>query len=129
MWNNFQYNNSIEMGKYKSKRYFRIWFYTVSHSTLLIRSEKQYSDVDYRINYEDPDTTIDLEFSAVDFISIPKDFDGVEIERKSTKYIFNNNENWFVQAHSCVIGKSSWDYNQGVFSDTNLKYDETIELD
>jgi len=112
---------------FKSNRIFRIWMYTVSHSTLILRSEKQYVDVNYDFKYDDPEATIDLIFSAVDFISIPEWFDAVEIKKHDDKFIFNNNENWFVKAAFCNVGKYSGE-NQDDIWHRNLEYDEVINI-
>jgi hypothetical protein len=112
---------------FKSKRIFRIWFYAVSHSTLILRSEKQYFDVDYNIKYDDPNTTIDIILKGVDFISIPNRFDGIEVQKEGNKYIFNKNDNWVIVAYSCVVGKTDGDDEDRIW-DMSLKYDEIIEL-
>lgn len=109
---------------FKSLRYFKIWTYSASHSTLIIRSEKQYEDVEYSTKYEDSNSTLDLEFSDVEFITIPQNFEGIEIKKIGDKFVFNNNESCFVKANSCIVGKSTWNHNQDVISDLKLKYDE-----
>ena len=112
---------------FKSPRYFKIWAYTASHSTVIIRSEKQYEDLDYSIKYFDSNITLDLEFSGVEFFSIPQNFEGIEIQKNGDKFIFNSNENWFLKAESCIIGKSHWNHDEDVVSDLTLRYNE-IEL-
>mgnify|MGYP001612936745 CR=1 FL=1 len=112
---------------FKSNRKYKIWMYTVSHSTLILRSEKQYFDVDYEIKYEDPNTTIDIIFTAVDFISIPDRFNEISIHRKEEKFIINNNENWFINAASCAVGKYDGDNEDEIWNGL-LKYNEIIEL-
>ena len=113
--------------KYISKRKFKIWIYSASHSTLIIRSEKQYPDVDYDFKYDDPGITIDVEFSGVKFISIPSNFNDLLIEKIGDNFIFNNIREWYVQADSCVIGQSSWDI-ENVIDNMKLKYDDSFEL-
>jgi len=108
------------------KRKFKVWFFTPSHSTLIIRSEKQYDDVDYIVKYDEPDLTIDVEFTDVKFISIPQYFNEIKIKKADNKFIFNDNENWFIEAFSCVVGKSNFELNENVFS--GLKYTEVIEI-
>ncbi len=56
------------MKGFKSELYFKIWEYTVSHNTLLIR-------------YSDPesDRVIDMVLGGVDYIQIPNGFRGLEI--------------------------------------------------
>lgn len=112
---------------FESKRKCKIWMYTVSHSTLIVRSEKQYSDVEYDYEYDDPNTTIDLIFNGVDFISIPHSFEEISIKNINGKFIFNNNENWYVDAANCWIGKyQGEDINQMLERD--IKYDELRHL-
>jgi hypothetical protein len=113
--------------KFKSQRIYRIWMYTVSHSTLIIRSEKQYFDVDYEVKYDKPNLTIDVIFTAVDFISIPESFNDIEIQKIGDKYIFNNNKDWYVKAARCDVGKYVGDEEDKIW-DASLKYNETIEL-
>lgn len=57
--------------KFKSSRQYKILMYSIIHSILIIRSEKQYFDVNYEVKYDKPNLTIDIIFTAVDFISIP----------------------------------------------------------
>ena len=110
---------------YQSERKFKIWAYTVSHSTLIIRSEKQYNDVDYPIKYS-PNCTIDIEFSGVDFISLPDRLEGLKIIKDKGIYKFNENKYHYVIASSCCIGISQFDHNQDRISDLSLEYDEII---
>ena len=112
---------------YKSNRKCKIWMYTVSHSTLILRSEKQYFDVDYDFKYDEPNTTIDIIFTGVEFISIPDKFVEIDIVKNESKFIFNNNENWFVKAADCNIGKYDGDDEYEIWS-RNLNYNEIIEL-
>lgn len=111
--------------KYQSNRNFRIWHYIVSHSTLIIRSEKQYDDVDYQIKY-DPNCTIDIELSGVEFISLPDNIDGLDIRKENGIYRFNENTEHYVKASSCRIGINQFDHTQDRISDLSLDYDETI---
>ncbi|NNT72139.1 hypothetical protein HKT18_13150 [Flavobacterium sp. IMCC34852] len=113
--------------KFNSQRIYRIWMYTVSHSTLILRSEKQYFDVDYAFKYDEPDLTIDVIFNGVDFISIPDSFNEIEIKKEGEKFIFNNNENWYVKAANCIVGQYDGDDEDKIW-EMSLKYNETIEL-
>jgi hypothetical protein len=88
--------------KYSIKRSFKLWLYTVSHSTLIIRSERQYPDVDYDCEYS-PNTTIDIVFSGVDYIALPDQLEEVEIQKLGNKFVFNENEDGFVIASNCII--------------------------
>lgn len=56
------------MEGFQSEQFFKVWEYTVSHSSLLIR-------------YSDPesDRTIDVAFGSVDYLQIPNRFRGLEI--------------------------------------------------
>ena len=110
---------------YKQERRFRIWFYSVSHSTLIIRSEKQYPDVKYNAVYS-PNNTIDLHFSGVEFISLPDTLEKVIIEKEGKKYVFNNNPEHFVLASSCIVGLSDWNSDEGMFSNRSMEYDEIV---
>lgn len=113
--------------KYNCKRIYRIWMYTVSHATLILRSEKQYPDVDYKYKYDNPNVTIDITFNAVDFISLPEKIVGLEIIKKGNKYIINNNENWYVRAANCFIGKYEGEDEDKVWTG-DLKYDELSRI-
>lgn len=54
---------------YESFRKFKVWGYTVSHGSLLLRSEMRFNDQsDFS---EDTSYNIDIEFWAVTFMSIP----------------------------------------------------------
>lgn len=110
-----------------SERKYKIWMYTVSHSTLILRSEKQYFDVEYDFQYEEPNSTIDVIFTSVDFISIPDFFDRLEIIKEVNMFIFNGNINWFVKATNCCIGKYEGNDNMDFLNNLN-NYSEIIEL-
>jgi hypothetical protein len=107
-----------------SKRHFKLWHYSVSHSTLIIRSERQYDDVEYSIIYE-PNCTIDLEFSGVEFISLPEKINVYNLRKENGVYRFNDNKDHFVKASSCIVGLSQFE-GQDRLSDFSLKYDEII---
>jgi len=107
---------------YQNKRKFRIWHYIVSHSTLIIRSEKQYHDVEYHFKY-DPNCTIDIEFSGVEFISLPDIMNGLNIRKENEVYRFDDNKGHYVKASSCIIGVSQFDQTQDRISDLSLEYD------
>lgn len=112
---------------FKCKRSYRIWMYTASHCTLIIRSEKQYFDVEYNDKYDEPNTTIDVILNGVDFISIPNSFSEIHIKKDNEKFIFNNNENWYVNASNCWIGKYEEEDEDQVWQ-RDLNYDEIIYL-
>ena len=54
------------MKAFASTQRFRMWEYTVSHSTLLLRHRSDF-------------TTVDIVFSGVDYLEIPDVFNGLEI--------------------------------------------------
>lgn len=63
---------------YKSKRFFRIWGYTASHSSLLLRSNMLYSDdKDYSLENS---FNIDIEIWDVAYIGIPVFINNMEIK-------------------------------------------------
>jgi hypothetical protein len=88
----------------------------------------QYSDVEYETEYF-PNNTIDIEFSGVEHISIPTNFEKIEIMRNGDKFIFNGNSSLYVIASSCLIGTSHWGHDEGRFSDLSLKYDSAKSLE
>ena len=101
--------------------------YTVSHGTLVLRSEKQYKDVNYECKYDNSKLTIDIIFNSVDFISIPEQIKGVEISKKGDKYIFNNNEKYYVTAANCFVGTYSGEDENNIWTG-NLTYDEISRI-
>ncbi len=110
---------------YKNNRKFKLWAYSVSHSSLIIRSEKQYHDVEYPSEYV-PNCTIDIEFSGVEFISLPETLHGLNIRRENGKYSFDENSEHYIKASSCRIGISQFDHTQDRISDLSLDYDEIL---
>lgn len=110
---------------YQSKRNFRIWHYIVSHSTLIVRSKKQYDDVYYSIKYS-PNCTIDIEFSGVEFISLPSNLTGINIRKENGVYRFDDNIEHFVKASLCRVGISQFDNNEDRIIDLSLRYEEIV---
>lgn len=110
---------------FENKRKFKLWSYSVSHSTLIIRSEKQYEDVDYPEKYE-PNCTIDIEFKGVEFISLPDKLNEVHLVKKRGRYIFNDNSGHFVIATSCMVGLSQFNQTKDRISQPSLFYDEVL---
>ena len=108
---------------YQSNRKFRIWHYTVSHSLLIIRSEKQYDDVEYLVK-NTPNCTIDIEFADVKFISLPDNINGLNIRKENGVYRFDENKEHFVKASLCRIGISQFDHNEDLLTNPSLEYDE-----
>ena len=92
---------------------------------MIIRSEKQYDDVEYLIKYS-PNCTIDIEFSGIEFISLPDNLNGLNIRKENGVYRFDENKEHFVRASSCRIGISQFDHTQDRLSDLSLEYDEIL---
>ncbi|AZA84679.1 hypothetical protein C1637_07525 [Chryseobacterium lactis] len=126
-----------------SNRKFKIWGYIVSHSSLLIRSERKYPDQD---DYtKDNCYNIDLEFWAVNYMNIPTSIDNIiikeipedhlsmEIDKDLLKYnmkIFeleSVGRKYYVIAGGLLIGKNSWINQDRIFDyNLNLNHDEII---
>lgn len=124
--------------KLKNRR-FKLWAYNVSHRRLLLRSEKQYLDLEYEFEYH-PNCTVDFEFSGVVYMDIPTDFSLLDLkfnEEKSIpkrfmeygdlKYfeLIGKNETHSIIASSCIVGESQWD-NQDRLSNPGLEYDKVL---
>ena len=122
-------------------RLFKLWVYTVSHRCLLIRSEKQYPDIEYPSKYE-PNFTLDIEFWGVLHINIPVSFNGLSIihnkeydteelkklsKNEDLKYfeLYDGNNKYFIIAAGCIVGKSNWD-RENRLSNPELEYEEII---
>ncbi len=122
------------MYKLKEPRCFQVWTYTVSHRTLIIRSEQQYPDVDYATKYSD-NRTIDLEFSGVVSMDISNQFTliSISIEVPSSLNQVNGDYKVFrlnckdrvirITAQGCIIGTSSW-INKNRVSHPYENYDD-----
>jgi hypothetical protein len=64
---------------YSSNRTFRLWAYTISYSSLLLRSEMKYPDQD---DFSKENSyNIDFEFWAVRYVDVPADFHGVVLKK------------------------------------------------
>jgi hypothetical protein len=108
---------------------------------LLLRSEKQYSDVDYAVKYN-PNFTIDMEFTGVEYIDLPISFNGITIKiitknipEKLNKYIqkdlkifslSNKNKQFYLVASSCIIGSSLWGLEKNRLDSIELNYNDII---
>jgi hypothetical protein len=92
---------------------------------MIIRSEKQYDDVEYSSKYS-PNCTIDIEFSGIEFISLPDNLNGLNIRKENGIYRFDENNEHFVKASSCRIGISQFDHTQDRISDLSLEYDKIL---
>lgn len=121
------------MEGFQSELYFKIWEYTVSHSSLLIR-------------YSDPesDRTIDVAFGSVDYLQIPNGFRGLEITeateeekvcfssfiRKAPSGLPNNkvyvliteSKRYFIIASFCNVydHENGYDYNLASYFNGNM---------
>lgn len=113
---------------YQSDREFRIWNYTVSHCSLLLRSEMSFIGGD---NFsEELSYNIDIEISGVSFIGIPTTLRNLKIkeisedllpghiDKELCKYdlkIFEfeeENERYYIIAAGLMIATNKWDLNQ-----------------
>ncbi|MES2485822.1 MAG: hypothetical protein V4581_07725 [Bacteroidota bacterium] len=123
---------------YISERNFKLWSYTVSHKSLILRSplfSKDITEVGY-----DPAlvNNIDIEFSGVEYLNMPSFFSGIKVEVLLDNIVnFEPYLQWphdrvfkiiasegifHIIASSCVIGTSSW-LGKDRISNPQLKYD------
>lgn len=78
-----------------SRRNFRIWSYTVSHNTLLIRSNMLFPDLD---GYsEDTSFNIDIEFLSVSYINVPASLPDIAIREVSADLLPENTDKRLLQ--------------------------------
>lgn len=125
---------------YTSNRDFRIWNYSVSHSTLLLRGLQKITDEsDVAI---ESIFNIDIEFWDTSYIEIPDSLKGIEIReikenipRRLTKFIKSDstvfqieseNQKFYIIAYGYAIGKNAWT-NKDRIQDPYLEYDEIIK--
>lgn len=126
-----------------SNRKFKIWAYTVSHSSLLIRSIMQYDDEE---GYsEGTSYNIDLEFSFVEYMDIKAVWDSIsvstvekenltsDLKEKFGSYegkifeIESNKEKTYIVAHNLLIGTNKWGLEDRIFNyHMNLRHDEIL---
>jgi hypothetical protein len=120
-----------------SNRVFQTWSYTVSHSTLIIRSAMKFEDQE---DYDKSlDFNIDIEFSAVMYMDIPNVFNGIEIREEKNitidKFkkngfklfeIKSNGTLYYILAGGYRIGKNQWISEDRILN-MSLEYDEIIE--
>jgi hypothetical protein len=116
------------------KRLFKLWLYTVSHRILLLRSELQYSDVNYEERYTD-NRTIDLEFVDVLHLNIDSSMKVIDIvfdrhDLSSDDYtrftLIHESGESIIVAAKMIVGKSLWTIENKLTS-PNLEYDEEWE--
>ncbi|MBK1897307.1 hypothetical protein [Chryseobacterium paridis] len=128
---------------YASNRTFKLWAYTVSHSSLLLRSEMKYPDLE---GYsKETSYNIDFEFWAVSYIDIPMKLDQVlvkkiteqelpaHIDRNLLKYdmkIFqlqSKEQAYHIIAGGLLIGENRWENEDRIFNyHSNLEHDKII---
>ena len=126
-----------------SNRKFKIWAYTVSHSSLLLRSVMQYDDQE---GYsEETSYNIDLEFSFVEYMDVKTTWDSISIsvvekenlrsdlKEKFDSYegkifeIESHKEKTYIVAHNLLIGTNKWGLDDRIFNyNINLKHDEIL---
>lgn len=128
------------MINYNSNRLFKVWSYSVSHSSLLLRSTYEDDDEEKAIleGYN-----IDIEFSGVGYIDLPVMLNSISIRElkegipdKFAKYSrslgykyfeITSSQNYFLVASSCIVGKNNWN-NDDRLINPSLEYDEIIAL-
>lgn len=128
---------------YKSKRYFRIWGYTASHSSLLLRSNMlYYDDKDYSLENS---FNIDIEIWDVTYIGIPVFIDNIEIKEitidslpldidknlcKFDRKIFEistDNKKYYIISGGLLIATNHWEKEDRIFDNhLNLQHDKII---
>lgn len=128
---------------YYSNRNFKIWAYTASHNSLLLRSIMKFSDEDGFS--EDTSYNIDIELWSVTFISIPAFFRSLKIveisedklpdniDRELCKYnhkIFEFQDGLkkhYIIAGGLLVGVNRWENEDRIFNyGLNLQHDEII---
>lgn len=137
------YQNPINaMIKFPNRK-FRLWAYTVSHNSLLLRSEQKYADVD---GYEEAlGYNIDIEFGMVAYIDIPHSIQNLELKTVTTGFpekllnftkhpdllVFelNSGDNkYYIVADSYLVGRNNWDPSEDRLSNISLKHDEILAI-
>lgn len=122
-------------------RTFKLWAYTVSHSTLILRSPMKFEDqAGFK---EELSFNIDIEFLSVEYIDLPLCLVGVEIERlienlpsKFENYkldvlglsvfqIKSCDNLYYVIASGYIVGKNKWVAEDRI-SNMFLQYDEIL---
>lgn len=126
---------------FRSNRKFKVWAYTVSHCSLLLRSEMKYKDSeDYS---KETSYNIDIEFGSVVYINIPTYLQNIEIteisidllpeeiSRKFMKYgekafeIQCNGNKYYIIAANILVGTNNWESQDRIFN-SNLKHNEIL---
>lgn len=121
---------------FDSKRCFKIWIYTVSHSVLILRS----------VNDEEEEVkgyNIDVELWGVVYLELPDVLNGIKIKKVNNlpkKFdVYKNKEGYnvfeiisesglyYVVATGCKIGKNNW-LNENRVLNPYLEYDEIVAI-
>jgi hypothetical protein len=121
------------MEGFQSELYFKVWEYTVSHSSLLIR----YSD-------SESNRVIDVAFGSVDYLQIPNGFRGLEIDEATEDekerfssfiqrspsglpynkvyVLITENKRYFIIASFCNVydHENGYDYNLASYFNSNV---------
>jgi len=122
------------MTSYESSRNFRLWKYSPSHSTLLLRSNKSEEIID------EQESTIDIDFTDVKYVELPISLTGVRLQEavevpakireiKQDGKVFeliSGNRVFYVVAWRCIVGRGEMDYDETIYSSRDYKYDEII---
>lgn len=128
---------------FQSDRKFKIWAYTVSHCSLLLRSVMKFPDED---NYSQKTSyNIDIEFWAVSYINVPTSLDNIEIieipkdslpayiDKSLSKYdekvfeIRTDDKKYYVIAGGLLVGINRWVNEDRIFNyNLNLEHDEIV---
>lgn len=109
---------------FQSTRQFRIWVYTVSHNSLLLRSLMTYPEDE---NYTpEKASNIDIEITSVSYLNIPAKMNGVEIRMISKEECPNEiddrlleddrqiiefrseGRNYYIIASGFIIAENRW---------------------
>ena len=128
---------------YSSNRSFKIWAYTISHCSLLLRSPMKYFDEE---GYSSSTAyNIDIEFWAVEYINIPTFLEDILIkkmqknkvpsflspflaDKKNNLFeIQTKKQKYYVVAGGMLIGKNQWGDKDRIFDfHQNLEHDEVL---
>lgn len=128
---------------YQSERYFKIWGYTVSHSSLLVRSLMLYPDQD---EYSQATSfNIDMEFWDVSYIGIPNSLEKIKIrvihqnllpqhiDKNLCKFdrkifeIDTEDHRYYIIAGGLLIGVNRWEKEDRIFDyHLNLEHEKII---
>jgi len=128
---------------YQSDRSFRIWAYSVSHGSLILRSEMKFPDDEEPL---DTDYNIDFEIWGVTYINIPEKMNGITITvispemlpdgfdprlfryREKIFEIQSENRKYMIIAAGLLIGTNQWASDEDrIFKyHLNLQHDQVL---